>query len=278
VSATTVLPPDVTVDQNAARPTRPACRNVPVLPSVPDVTMDSCSGSLNFTDVLSKEERDPGWAIDMEARIRDTVRGAEGLALARLEVECRMTSCAILLVHADGSDASRQQSVVTELVRDAVGFQQWGGTAGLATHDGKAFSTIGLMRAVGREQLWPAPPGIPALPGVAGVEIPLLGISAIDNGHPAKRLAEETDNPSWARAMESRVINAVSASAPESWYQSFVECRSTTCGVVLLYPPETNVDVRGLEAAVAEVLGLMTAGGRSYQRETGTLVTLYLNR
>jgi hypothetical protein len=137
---------------------------------------------------------------------------------------------------------------------------------------------IGLMRATGRAQLWPAPPTISALPGEAGVEIPLTGFAAIDQGHPAQLLATETDNPEWSRPMESRVIAEVAESAPAGWYQSFVECRRTTCGVVLLYPPDTNVDVERVDGQVAEVLGLRSGRGRSYQRQTGTLVTLYLHR
>jgi hypothetical protein len=78
--------------------------------------------------------------------------------------------------------------------------------------------------------------------------------------------------------MESRVIAEVAESAPAGWYQSFVECRRTTCGVVLLYPPDTNVDVERVVGQVAEVLGLRSGRGRSYQLQTGTLVTLYLHR
>src|SRR5690606_21893360 len=99
-------------------------------------------------------------------------------------------------------DTRQETSLVTLAVRDAMGFRQWGGSAG-ATADGKAFSTISLMRATGREHLWPAPPAIPALPGVAGVDVPLLGIAAIDDANPAKLLAEEADDPDWARPTEA---------------------------------------------------------------------------
>lgn len=271
------LPDDPTAVPDE-RPTRPVCRSVPVLPAVPDITADSCSNPLNVADVLEQEQRDPGWAADMEARIRDAIGGLEGLALARLEVECRTTSCGIVLVHAEGADSNEQRSRVTERVRDAFRFQQWGGTADLATADGKLFSTITLMRAAGREQLWPAPPAIAALPGVAGVEVPLLGIPAIDDAHPAKLLAEEVDDAEWARPMESRVTEQMSSLAPKNWYQSYVGCRSTICGVVLLYPAGTDVDVGNVDDAVAEELGFISGAGQSYERETGTLVTIYLRR
>jgi hypothetical protein len=270
------LPADAASGMNGSRR---QCRMAPVLPNVPDVEMDTCSGSLNLAEVLDKELRDPVWATDIEIRLRNAISAAEELELARVEVECRMTSCGILLVHAVGADNRRQQSVVSGLLSEAVAFQQWAGTAPIgATADGKVFSMIGLMRATGREQLWPAPPTISALPGEAGVEIPLTGFAAIDQGHPAQLLATETDNPEWSRPMESRVIAEVAASAPAGWYQSSVECRRTTCGVVLLYPPDTNVDVERVEGHVAEELGLRSGRGRSYQRQTGTLVTLYLHR
>jgi hypothetical protein len=183
-----------------------------------------------------------------------------------------------VLVHAEGADSNEQRSMVTERVRDAFRFRQWGGPADLAAADGKLFSTITLMRATGREQLWPAPPAIAALPGVAGVDVPLFGIPALDDNHPAKLLAEEIDDPEWARPMESRVTQQMSSLAAKNWYQSYVGCRRTICGVVLLYPPGTDVEVGNVADAVAEDLGFSSGAGQSYARDTGTLVTIYLRR
>lgn len=266
-------------DTAAPRPMMPACRVVPVLPTVPDVTADSCNNPVSLIDVLEREERDPGWAVDMEARLREAILGAEGLALARLEIECRTTSCGILLVHAEGADSMTEHGIVAERVRDAAGFQQWGGTSQLASADGKMLSTISLMHASGREPLWPAPPAIPALPGLSGVDIPLLGIAAIDDAHPAKLLADEIDDPAWARPTELRITDRIGALAPKNWYQSHVGCRRNTCGIVLLYPPGTDVDVTKVESDFADALGFTARGtGRSYERDLGTLVTIYLHR
>ena len=256
----------------------PECRMTAVLPTVPDITVDPCTNPVNVAEILEKEERDVGWAVDMEARLRAEILGMEGLAIERLEIECRTTSCGIVLVHAEGADSRRQQSLVTERVRDAVGFQQWGGSSVGPSPDGRVFSMISLMRAEGREQLWPAPPSVPAVPGVAGLDVPLLGISAIDNTHPAKILGEEADDPAWSRPAESRISNQVATLAPKSWYQSHVGCRSNTCGVVLLYPPGTDVDVQKVENDFAEALGFKAGGGRSYERDSGTLVTIYQRR
>jgi hypothetical protein len=128
------LPEDAASGMNASRR---ECGMAPVLPNGPDVEMDTCSGSLNLAEVLDTELRDPVWATEIEIRLRNAISAAEELELARVEVDCRMTSCGILLVHAVGADNRRQQSVVSGLLSEAGAFQQWAGTAPIgATADG----------------------------------------------------------------------------------------------------------------------------------------------
>jgi hypothetical protein len=72
----------------------------------------------------SAEVEDKTWAPAMEARILEEIERErnEGLVVRRTDVECRSTTCAVLLVHAtnNGTDGSIQD--LAESFRERLGF------------------------------------------------------------------------------------------------------------------------------------------------------------
>jgi hypothetical protein len=114
-------------------------------------------------------------------------------------------------------------------------------------------------------------PRIAALPGIGGFDVQtcLLAIA----GRPcdlsaAQILAEEADDPSWSRTMESRIISETSRLYPAEITQLYTVCRSTICGVVIGSAvrnpfsssgigPAGGSDVRdAIGDALAEALGM----------------------
>jgi len=85
-----------------------------------------------------------------------------------------------------------------------------------------------------RDPTWPR---IAAVPGVAGFEIQRCPRSQCISDW----LAEETDDPAWARPMEARIMAALGGSAERGLAQIFVVCREASCGVVL--PPDSGSPV-----------------------------------
>jgi hypothetical protein len=106
---------------------------------------------------------------------------------------------------------------------------------------------------VGRYRLDPAWPTIPVLPGVSGFEIQQCPHSRCLSD----RLAEEPDDPAWARPMESRILAELPRHAERGLSQLFVVCRQRTCGVLLpaLEDTASRLDLSRTASALATDLG-----------------------
>ena len=249
------------------------------LPSVSDIEVASCKHPFGIAGVLEQELRDPGWATDMETRIQSLVSRIEGLAAVRLEMECRMTACGVLLVFTDEGHYRQLQAVVTELadsLKDELGFRMWGLNASGA-EDGPHVATIALMRAAERDQFQPQRPMLSALPGTSGFDIPLTGMAEFDNALPAKLLADEIDAPAWSRPMESLVTSETAVALSSEGVSRFeVRCRSTMCGIALRFPPGSEPQLDGIENQLAGVLGFERGLARRYPSPSGMMVTIYL--
>jgi hypothetical protein len=215
----------------------------------------------------------------MEARIQSLVSQIEGLATIRLEMECRMTACGVLLVFEDGGQYRQQQALVTDLsnsLKDELGFRMWGLNAS-GPEDGPHVATIALMRATGRDQFQPQRPVLSAVPGTSGFDIPLTGMARFDNAHPAKLLGDEIDDPAWSRPMESRVTSETAVALNSEGVSRFeVRCRSTMCGIALRFPPGSEPQIDGLENELADTLGFERGLARRYPNPSGMMVTIYL--
>ena len=114
---------------------------------------------------------------------------------------------------------------------------------------------------------WPV---VPALPGVNGFPIkvcPYFTACLSD------RLANEEDDPDWARSMESRLLAEVARHAAGGLSQVHVVCRRTTCGVLLPSAAgTTRPDIEQLKAQLAPALGFVA----SRSAELGDFQAIYL--
>jgi len=72
---------------------------------------------------------------------------------------------------------------------------------------------------------------VQALPGLEGFDL-----GNVSDSHPALLLAREADDPPWSRNMEAQLMFEMSTAlnAPMNLFQ--VECRSNTCGAVIVAP------------------------------------------
>lgn len=71
---------------------------------------------------------------------------------------------------------------------------------------------------------------MPALPGLAGFDVP-----DIFDTSPAHQLADEPDDPSWARGMEGQVLSTIASLIDFPVNSMHAVCRTKTCGLVLSY-------------------------------------------
>jgi hypothetical protein len=119
------------------------------LPSVAGFELRS-SGQESASS-LAAEIRDPDWAIATEARIMDAIGDLESLQVTRIEIECRATSCGILLVHAP--DADRELMFGIRRIRERLPeILDFAGSDGVTSFGKNGdFSAIYLVGATGIE-------------------------------------------------------------------------------------------------------------------------------
>ena len=80
---------------------------------------------------------------------------------------------------------------------------------------------------------------MPALPTLGSPRIPdLIG------NHPAKRLANEPDDPGWSRPMEDRIVSEIQRREGFPVVSLKVVCRASTCGLIY-----ASKDVRNSEGS-----------------------------
>jgi hypothetical protein len=97
--------------------------------------------------------------------------------------------------------------------------------------------TLDEARRYRTDPNWPT---VPAVPGVAGFNIqvcPDFRVCLSD------LLAEQADDPGWARPMEARIFSEMSRLMSDGLAQVHVVCRQTVCGVLL---PSSSTDRRNL--------------------------------
>jgi hypothetical protein len=85
---------------------------------------------------------------------------------------------------------------------------------------------------------------MPALPDLPGFEI-----RDLSENSPANRLANEPDNPAWARAMEGRILEEVSNRLDFPVNMLHAVCRSTMCGVLFAYSTASHTGANRNEFA-----------------------------
>jgi hypothetical protein len=89
----------------------------------PDAKVPELFGPGAASASYAEEAEDRNWSADMEARILAAVEQErdQGLIIRRAEVECRTSTCALLLIHA----ANREEGTIADLkttLRDSLGF------------------------------------------------------------------------------------------------------------------------------------------------------------
>ena len=70
------------------------------------------------------EPEDRNWAATMEARILEQIEleRSEGLIVRRIDVECRSSTCAVLLLHATSNGSPGTVRDLTQSLRENLGF------------------------------------------------------------------------------------------------------------------------------------------------------------
>jgi hypothetical protein len=204
---------------------------------------------------LADESRDPSWAAQTKERIRQTI--GNRFPMDGLEVECRMSTCGIVLIGEfialDDEQREVFQSLPGVLGKTLRFERQW--HTGRRGAVGRAFTAIYLLDAVGRQTFVPEPERpeaeplttIPALPGMSGFEVPSRYGDLVD--HPAQSLAKEPEDRAWSTSMEGRILGEISTTlSGVNASQIQVVCRTSICGVVIDYTPGPNVGFRLAQA------------------------------
>jgi len=192
-------------------------------------------------------------------------------------VDCRATTCGILLVHDPDSDAdSREQIRLMGTIRDTLygtlGFTDRSGVTSFRSSGD--FSAIYLLDAGGREQYAGTVPTVPALSGIAGFEIPRGDRPS--TLYPPLLLAAQRDNPAWSRPREAQIFDEIPRVAGDRLTEVFVECRSSTCGIVLAYPIDANRIDSIIGDELADSLGFPRSAVGWYETPGGSFAAIYL--
>jgi hypothetical protein len=76
------------------------------------------------TSAYAAEPEDPYWSPEMEARILEAIEQerARGLVVRRTDVECRSSTCAVLLVHAISNRSEGSVQGLIDTLRQDLGF------------------------------------------------------------------------------------------------------------------------------------------------------------
>ena len=89
----------------------------------PDAKAPELFGPGSASEAYAFEPEDPDWSAEREARILAAVdvERERGLIFRRAEVECRSSTCALILIHATGRGDGSVGGLATRL-RDSLGF------------------------------------------------------------------------------------------------------------------------------------------------------------
>jgi hypothetical protein len=115
---------------------------------------------------------------------------------------------------------------------------------------------------------------MPALPGLAGFEV-----RDIVDSSPSHRLANEADDPSWARGMEGQVLNTIASLIDFPVTTIHAVCRTTTCGLVFAYRSSEHSErnYNFFAQQLADELGFTGYhGGVNMPRSGNWYMTIYL--
>lgn len=115
---------------------------------------------------------------------------------------------------------------------------------------------------------------MPALPDLYGFDIP-----DFSERQPAKRLANEPDNPAWARAMEGRILDEMQFLLELPVFTVHAVCRSSMCGVLFAYTNDAHHggNYNYYAEELADRLGFSGYHGGHTRRRDGTgFTSIYL--
>lgn len=212
-------------------------------------------GSGSISAAFAGEPKDPVWATATEARIFEAIarEREEGLVFRRADVECRYSTCAILLVHA-ANEGEGSISKLVDAIRDRLGFQgtNWSEKQIPVPVAGDAGSAVKMRFIMGHVEVVLRAPrdavdnGATEVRGVAGAEREDAVRSAAANtglgyslfSWPGSRragwaLAGEPQDPVWSQEMESGIRSRLEAEAGLAMSRVEVECRTTVCAIAL---------------------------------------------
>ena len=119
-----------------------------------------------------------------------------------------------------------------------------------------------------------ATPRIPALPGIQGFYV------SPDDGSPvntlATALASESEDDAWSVTMEGRLLDEISRLRNVEVVSVNVECRSATCGALLVFPRGTEDSSRIVNfPRIADALGFHLRAGLPTIADDGTPFTAF---
>lgn len=83
------------------------------------------------------------------------------------------------------------------------------------------------------------PSFVPALPGLAGYEIPLA------TARGALALADESEETTWANETEETIVAQITRVLDDTMRIVAVECRTTWCGMVIDLPVGSDIAISG---------------------------------
>ena len=255
------------------------CEWVAIVPDYPEFEVSSCRELGAAAAAFAAEAEDPVWALSTEAAIRALVADNDMSEFADTAVDCRQTSCGVLLLWpsdtSPGDALARTLNLEMQRLNNNViaqeGFGGRMGFSGTLIRGGRRVGVIYFMEAQDRARysqpqqsprIVPTLSSSPALPGLSGVIVSFPPMGGPNRLNAGEMLAAEPDDPSWARAMESQIIGEIAQSVDLAFSQLQVECRTTQCGLVF-FSTEGSVgssDLQLLHVRLQSELGLRHVG------------------
>lgn len=253
-----------------------AAQEVPALPGVEGYYLPAHLGGAQFSISLEAEVRDPVWAPDMEARIKEALRKREELLGLNATVLCRNTSCGLLFVFNPEDDYESLRARVKDF-RDSVASElhfAGRGTASMNRGARGRYMQLSLTGAIERQHLLRVDSPATA-PGIEGFTPPAYGGPA-NPAAPAMMpttsmdaLASEVVDRSVASLeLEGELRRLAAAIGGNFLNQPQVECRVSTCRVSLSYtsgqaPPSDDLFLKHFRVAGYNAASLEFRGGVS---------------
>lgn len=237
---------------------------VPALPGVEGYWVPASSSAARFSIALGEEEMDLAWAPDMERRIKEALQKVDELRGVQLKMVCRSTACGLLFIFSPDDDFDALGDRVQKFkpwAKDELGFTS-SGTISMHPGDGKRYIVLRLTGARGQVQNDPAaaaamsavlaPPSLPPNPQFMSVFTD-PGVRATE------KLAQEPVDRSTTTAMlENQIQKEVLGIFGTELNRLTVECRVSTCVVVVGFPPGVSPDLSPMIARISRVVGPST--------------------